>query len=139
MIPSLPHAHADADQMLQVILNLLKNASEARVSAVARSGCARSMSIRSVCAALAMRAAAAAADRDRSMMVRDCRQILEDSVFDPFVSGRENGTGLGLALVSKIIADHGGWVAVDSVPGHTAFRISLPVATADALEKKDIS
>jgi len=47
-------------------------------------------------------------------------------VFEPFVSGRENGTGLGLALVSKIITDHGGWVSVDSIPGRTAFRISLP-------------
>ena len=50
------------------------------------------------------------------------------SIFEPFVSGRENGTGLGLALVSKIISDHGGWIAVDSVPGRTVFRVSLPVA-----------
>ena len=49
-------------------------------------------------------------------------------VFDPFVSGRENGTGLGLALVSKIITEHEGWVSVDSKPGRTAFRISLPKA-----------
>jgi two-component system nitrogen regulation sensor histidine kinase GlnL len=49
-------------------------------------------------------------------------------IFEPFVSGRENGTGLGLALISKIISDHDGWIAVDSVPGRTVFRISLPVA-----------
>jgi two-component system nitrogen regulation sensor histidine kinase GlnL len=49
-------------------------------------------------------------------------------VFEPFVSGRENGTGLGLALVSKIIADHDGWIAVESAPGKTKFRLSLPVA-----------
>ena len=48
-------------------------------------------------------------------------------IFEPFVSGRENGTGLGLALVSKIITDHDGWIAVDSVPGRTVFRVSLPV------------
>ena len=52
-------------------------------------------------------------------------------IFEPFVSGRENGTGLGLALVSKIISDHDGWIAVDSVPGRTIFRISLPVAPKD--------
>jgi two-component system nitrogen regulation sensor histidine kinase GlnL len=46
-------------------------------------------------------------------------------IFDPFVSGRENGTGLGLALVSKIITDLGGWISVSSEPGHTCFRISL--------------
>ena len=49
-------------------------------------------------------------------------------VFEPFISGRENGTGLGLALVSKLIGDAGGWISVDSVPGRTVFRISLPLA-----------
>ena len=52
-------------------------------------------------------------------------------VFEPFVSGRENGTGLGLALVSKLIGDVGGWISVDSVPGRTLFRISLPLAPKD--------
>jgi two-component system nitrogen regulation sensor histidine kinase GlnL len=51
---------------------------------------------------------------------------IKDDIFDPFVSGKENGTGLGLALVSKIISDHGGWISVSSVPGCTIFRISLP-------------
>ena len=46
-------------------------------------------------------------------------------MFDPFVSGKENGTGLGLALASKIISDHDGWISVDSVPGNTVFTISL--------------
>jgi two-component system nitrogen regulation sensor histidine kinase GlnL len=49
-------------------------------------------------------------------------------VFEPFISGRENGTGLGLALVSKLIGDAGGWISVDSVPGRTVFRVSLPLA-----------
>jgi len=51
-------------------------------------------------------------------------EIAED-IFDPFVSGRENGTGLGLALAAKIISDHDGWISVSSVPGRTVFRISL--------------
>ena len=55
------------------------------------------------------------------------REIAEE-IFEPFVSGRENGTGLGLALVSKLIGDIGGWISVDSVPGRTVFRVSLPVA-----------
>jgi len=54
---------------------------------------------------------------------------IADEVFDPFVSGRENGTGLGLALVSKIVSAHDGWVSVESRPGRTMFRISLPRAT----------
>ena len=53
-------------------------------------------------------------------------------VFEPFVSGRENGTGLGLALVSKLVGDAGGWISVDSVPGRTVFRVSLPLAPKDA-------
>ncbi|MEL7132203.1 MAG: ATP-binding protein, partial [Pseudomonadota bacterium] len=54
-------------------------------------------------------------------------------IFDPFVSGKENGTGLGLALVSKIISDHGGWISVTSAPGKTVFRLSLPRAPKSAL------
>jgi len=56
---------------------------------------------------------------------------IADDVFEPFVSGKENGTGLGLALVSKLIGDGGGWISVDSVPGRTVFRISLPLAPKD--------
>ena len=56
---------------------------------------------------------------------------LTGNLFEPFVSGRENGTGLGLALVSKIVQDHDGWISVDSVPGRTVFRISLPLAPKD--------
>ncbi|WP_313350476.1 ATP-binding protein, partial [Paracoccus sp. (in: a-proteobacteria)] len=55
-------------------------------------------------------------------------ETIMGEVFEPFVSGRENGTGLGLALVSKIITDHGAWIALDSRPGCTIFRISLPKA-----------
>ena len=50
---------------------------------------------------------------------------IRHEVFDPFVSGKENGTGLGLALASKIISDHDGWITVDSIPGNTVFTISL--------------
>jgi len=56
---------------------------------------------------------------------------IANDIFEPFVSGRENGTGLGLALVSKLIHDGGGWITVESVPGKTVFRVSLPRATKD--------
>ena len=53
---------------------------------------------------------------------------LRDNIFDPFVSGKPGGSGLGLALVASVVADHGGLVEVDSAPGRTVFRINFPPA-----------
>ena len=50
-------------------------------------------------------------------------------LFDAFVSNKTNGSGLGLALVAKIVGDHGGVIDCDSRPGRTRFRILLPVAS----------
>ena len=50
-------------------------------------------------------------------------------LFEPFVSSKAAGSGLGLALVAKIIGDHGGLIEVDSRPGRTEFRLHLPVLT----------
>ena len=133
--PSLPEALADADQLVQVFLNLLKNAAEAQP----RGGLIR---IRT--------------RFERGLQVRGpggrrhalplhveiiddgpgLPPAIADNVFEPFVSGRENGTGLGLALVSKIIGAHDGWVEVDSRPGHTVFRVSLQVAGAPNQEPR---
>ncbi|MEM8824433.1 MAG: ATP-binding protein [Pseudomonadota bacterium] len=124
--PSLPPTFGDPDQLQQVFLNLLKNAAQ-----VAEQG--GEITIRTF--------------YELSLRVRRPDgtggsvplqiEIIDDgpgvppeligSLFEPFVSGRENGTGLGLALVAKIIADHDGWISVDSVPGRTAVRVSLPL------------
>ena len=61
------------------------------------------------------------------------KEIASD-VFEPFISGKENGTGLGLALVSKLIADVGGWISVESIPGRTVFRVSLPIVPKEYKE-----
>ena len=49
-------------------------------------------------------------------------------MFDPFVTGKPTGNGLGLALVAKIIGDHGGTITCESEPRRTVFRIRLPMA-----------
>lgn len=125
--PSLPAAWADPDQLQQVFLNLLKNASEAADPA---GGTIRLRSFYDH--ALRLRRA----DGSGGPLPLNI-EIIDDGpgipphiaadVLEPFVSGRPNGTGLGLALVSKIISDHNGWLAVESVPGRTVFRISLPM------------
>lgn len=126
--PSLPPALGDKDQLLQVILNLLKNASEAAGEA---GGTIRlhtyfehSFRMR--------RADGSGQSLPLQVEIIDdgpgLPENIKGDIFDPFVSGRENGTGLGLALVSKIISEHDGWISVDSVPGKTVFRISLPRA-----------
>lgn len=126
--PSLPHALGDKDQLLQVVLNLLKNAAEAAGDG---GGTIRLHSYFEHSFRL-RRADGSGQSLPLQIEVIDdgpgLPEAIKGDVFDPFVSGRENGTGLGLALVSKIISEHGGWISVDSVPGHTVFRISLPRA-----------
>ncbi len=134
--PSLPDTWADADQLIQVVANLLKNAAEAAGKTGGKIRIRTSF--------------------DNGLRLRRTDgtgaplpillEIIDDGpglppdiaaeVFDPFVSGRENGTGLGLALVSKIITEHEGWVSVDSKPGRTAFRISLPKAPTNTQPNK---
>ena len=123
--PSLPLALGDPDQLLQVVLNLLKNASQA---ADPKGGTIRLHSFYEHSFRL-RRADGTGQSLPLQIEIIDDGPGLPDEIrgdiFEPFVSGRENGTGLGLALVSKIISDHGGWISVDSTPGRTVFRISL--------------
>jgi nitrogen-specific signal transduction histidine kinase len=48
-------------------------------------------------------------------------------IFDAFYSTKQEGTGLGLAIVHRVVSDHGGRIQVDSKPGHTMFRVVLPI------------
>ena len=127
--PSLPHTFVDGDQMLQVFLNLMRNASEASNK---KKGLLTVRTFYDTALRL-RRADGTGAALPLQVEIEDDGPGLPDeiasNIFEPFVSGRDNGTGLGLALVSKIIAAHDGWITVSSVPGRTVFRLSLPVAS----------
>lgn len=128
--PSLPPTFADSDQLLQVFLNLLKNASEA-------GGAGGSITLHTFYepSLRLQREDGSGARLPLQIEIIDDgpgipKEIAAD-VFEPFISGKENGTGLGLALVSKLIADVGGWVSLESTPGRTVFRVSLPTVPKD--------
>jgi two-component system nitrogen regulation sensor histidine kinase GlnL len=126
--PSLPATLADPDQLMQVFLNLIKNAAEASKG---KPGVIRLRTFYDLSLRLRRKSGTPSVLPLTIEIIDDGPGIAPEiaaNIFEPFVSGRENGTGLGLALVSKIISDHEGWVQVDSVPGRTAFRVSLPVA-----------
>lgn len=125
--PSLPPTFVDPDQLQQVFLNLLKNAAEANPAG----GTIQIRTFYELSLRLRRPDGSGGAVPLQVEIIDDGPGLppeIASEVFDPFVSGRENGTGLGLALVSKIVGDHEGWISVDSVPGRTVFRISLPVA-----------
>lgn len=130
--PSLPLVWADRDQLQQVFQNLLKNAAQAQPEGGRiriKTYFEQSLRLRN------------SAGHEVALPIHI--EIMDDGpglpsdiaadIFDPFVSGRENGTGLGLALVSKILAAHNGWISVDSRPGRTVFRVSLPRAPVQPL------
>ncbi|HEY9038024.1 MAG TPA: ATP-binding protein [Roseovarius sp.] len=127
--PSLPEALGDPDMLQQVLLNLMKNAAEA---AGPQGGTIRLRSWFEHGAHLRTKAGAGAWLPLQIEVVDDgpgVPEALKDALFEPFVSGREDGTGLGLAIAARIIEGHGGWIAAASQPGHTVFRVSLPLAT----------
>lgn len=128
--PSLPPVPGDRDQLIQVFLNLVKNAAEA---APAKGGeIALSTAYRH-----GVRMAVPGTRRrlrlPLEVTVRDNGEgvppDLKPHLFEPFVTTKSSGTGLGLALVAKIVGDHGGMVECESEPRRTVFRVLLPVAT----------
>ncbi|HEX3953171.1 MAG TPA: ATP-binding protein [Stellaceae bacterium] len=128
--PSLPPVSGDHDLLLQVFLNLVKNAAEAVpdtqgeivLTTAYRHG-------------LRFTVPGGGGRRYLPLMVSvadNSSGIPEDlkaHLFDPFVTTKRNGTGLGLALVAKVIGDHGGVIEFDSQSRHTVFRVFLPVVT----------
>lgn len=131
--PSLPPVWVNRDQLIQVILNLVKNAAEA----VTQDGIQRPEITLSTGYQHGMRVAvpgsASRLDLPLCVTIRDNGLGIPDDIrphlFEPFVTSKSTGSGLGLSLVAKIIGDHGGLIEVDSRPGRTEFRLHLPVVT----------
>lgn len=125
--PSLPPTAGDPDQLIQVFQNILKNAAEAipPVGGTISLATAFRPGIR------LQRPGLGSESLPLVVTITDngpgIPETLVRDIFDPFVSSKANGTGLGLALVSKVIADHGGMVECESRPGRTRFRVRLPV------------
>ena len=134
--PSLPSVLGNRDQLVQVILNLVKNAAE---SITASDAVTHGEIVLTTAYQHGMRLAVLGSDHRMHLplvvCVRDNGPGVPDDImpnlFDAFVSSKPSGNGLGLALVAKIIADHGGLIEVDSRPGCTEFRLHLPMLPDD--------
>lgn len=120
--PSLPELPGDADRLTQSVWNLVRNAIEACAANVTlRTRAEHGVRIGDAMHALVL----------RLEIVDDGRGVpeeLTERLFLPLVTGRADGTGLGLALAQQVAREHRGALAYRSRPGHTVFTLLLPMA-----------
>lgn len=128
--PSLPPVLGEHDLLVQVFLNLVKNAAEAL------SGEGAQILLKTAFRSGLKLAAPGGGRQHLPLLVTitdngpGIPEELRPYLFEPFVTSKRNGTGLGLALTAKVIADHGGVIEFDSEPKRTEFRVFLPMAAA---------
>ncbi len=126
--PSLPPIHGNRDLLVQMFLNLVKNACEAAPKEggeiVLSTSYQHGVKLTVPGTNSTIHLPLVVGIRDNGPGVpEDIRQHL----FDPFVTSKPSGKGLGLALVAKVVSDHGGVIEFDSEPKRTQFRVMLPM------------
>jgi two-component system nitrogen regulation sensor histidine kinase GlnL len=119
---SLPHLMADQSQLIQIVLNLVKNAIQAmkgKGEIILRTRVARQVTLARKRHALALKLQVI----DNGPGIPD---DIREHIFYPLVTGRAEGTGLGLTLAQAFVHQHGGSIEFDSRPGYTCFTVLLP-------------
>jgi len=138
--PSLPSVPGSRDKLVQLFLNLVKNAAEAIGEDRADGQITLSTSFRPG-VRLSVPGSQARVSLPLEIAVEDngdgVPADLLPHLFDPFVSTKPSGTGLGLALVAKIIGDHGGIIECESRPRYTVFRALMPMAESEATQARE--
>lgn len=137
--PSLPPVYANRDQLVQVFLNLVKNAAEAVHSEHSDGEIVLTTAYRP-----GIRLSVAGSREKISLPLEFCvidngpgvPADLLPNLFDPFITTKTNGSGLGLALVAKIIGAHGGIVECDSQNRRTIFRVLMPMHKEDSTTER---
>jgi len=135
--PSLPPVLANRDQLVQVFLNLVKNAAES-IGEHASDGEIHLSTAFRPGVRLSLPGSKARVSLPLEFCVKDngpgVPEDLLPHLFDPFVSTKPTGSGLGLALVAKIVGDHGGIIECESQTRRTTFRVLMPKFTGDGAE-----